>query len=824
MYSSVTRSSALLASLLLFASSSLAVGQQPSQLPSPTQAQALLQHRPDLVQKLQAKISQSGLTADQIRARLRESGYPETMLDAYLPGSRAVVDSAPPLKVYAAVSALGLADSLGLDSLRLGIPTALPNLPPVPTDTGPVLFGLDVFRHATSRFQPLLEGPVDENYRLGPGDALVLILTGDVEASYQLEVTREGFVVIPQVGQLFVSNLTLRDLDRVLSSRLRRVYSGVRADGSGTTKFHVSVSRVRTIQVFVAGDAAVPGSYAISGAATALSALYNAGGPSDNGSLRRIEIRRAAHTVDSLDVYDYLLRGDASHDVRLMNGDVVFVPVHGPRVRILGEVIRPAIYEMKVGESLADLVRAAGGFTENASRRRVQINRILPPAQRGAAGRDRVVLDVPADQFGNEDSPALPLEPGDEVHVFAVATRVRNRIAVRGNVWSPGPQGFKPGMHLSDAIRLAGGPKPDTYFGRVLITRTRPDSSVVELHAAFTDSTGSLAPDIELSEDDLIRVFSRSAFRPERYVVIGGAVNKGGRIAYREGMTLRDAVLLAGGMTESAYLKEAEIARLPENRTGGVVSTTIRVPLDSTYLFERAPDGKYLGPPGLPAPSGNAPDVPLRPYDNVLIMHQPDWELQRIVSIGGAVRFPGQYSLVSQRERLSDVLARAGGLTTEGYADGIVLYRREDRTGRIGIDLPSVLRDPGSRDNIILQDKDSIFIPEYNPIVKVEGAVNSPVAVTYSPGADVNYYIRAAGGATRTADAGRAYVRQPNGRVDAYHRRAFLPDGVPKPRAGAVVVVPERLPGDQGFDWALLAGPTAQILGSLVAIVAVLKR
>jgi protein involved in polysaccharide export with SLBB domain len=578
------------------------------------------------------------------------------------------------------------------------------------------------------------------------------------------------------------------------------------------------------VQVFVVGDAAVPGSYVVSSAGSALTALYAAGGPSLNGSMRRIEIRRGGRSVDSLDLYDYLLRGDASHDRRLETGDILFVPVHGARVRVLGEVIRPAIYELKQGETLADLIRDAGGFTAHASRRRIQVQRVLPPAQRGPSGQDRIVLDVSADQFDNENAPPLEMQPGDDVQVFPVVDRIRNRISVNGNVWSPGPQGFTPGMRLSEALRRAGGPKPDSYLGRILVTRTRPDSTLLELHAAFKDSAGEVLDDIPLAEDDEVQVFSTTAFRPNRYVVIGGAVKNGGRIPYRDGLTLRDAVLLAGGVTESAYLREAEIARLPDDRAGGVVATTMRVPLDSTYLFDRKPDGTYLGPPGISAQASNAPETQLRPYDNVLIMHQPDWELQRIVYVGGAVRFPGRYSLKTQRERLRDVLGRAGGLTAEGYADGIVLYRNADRTGRIGIDLPAVLRDSTSRDNIILQDADSIVIPEYNPVVKVTGAINSPVAVTYSPGADIDYYVRAAGGATHTADVSRAYVRQPNGRVETQHKRPFfLPGGRPHPRAGAEIVVPEHAPNDR-FDWGAVAVPLAQILGSMVAIVAVLKR
>ena len=796
--------------------------QLPAQLPTPAQAQALLKSRPDLVQKLQQKLKDSGLTPDQIRARLREAGYPETMLDQYLPNGNSDSLTVPSADVFAAVRQLGLSDSTDFPSVTPDTSKPAPNLP-VAADSGNSIFGLDVFRHATSLFQPALDGPVDDNYRLGPGDVLVLILTGDVESASTLEVTREGFIVIPDVGQVYVANLTLGELNEVLYKRLGRVYSGVRKSG-GTTQFHVSVAKLRTVQVFVVGDVAVPGSYQISSAGTALTALYAAGGPSDNGSLRHVEVRRGGRVVDSLDVYDYLLRGDASHDVRLQTGDVIFVAVHGPRVRITGEVVRPDIYEMKTGETLGDLIRASGGFTATASRRRVQIQRILPPTQRGPAGRDRVVIDVSADQFDEEAAPGLALAPGDDVQVFPVADRVGNQISVIGNVWAPGTAGFTPGMRLSEAIRLAGGPKPDSYLGRILITRLRPDSSRIQLHSAFRDSTGAVTDDIPLAEDDEIQVFSRSSFRPDRYIVIGGAVRNGGRIPYREGMTLRDAVLLAGGLQQSAYLKEAEVARLPENRDQGTLATTLRVPLDSTYLFERGPNGEYLGPPGLPAPSRNAPEVTLRPYDNVLIMHQPDWELQRIVYVGGAVRFPGNYSLTSQGERLSDVLARAGGLTREGYADGIVLYRNEDRTGRIGIDLPAVLKNPKSSDNIILQDGDSIFIPEYNPVVRVEGAVNSPVAVTYHAGANLDYYIRAAGGATRTADVGRAYVRQPNGEVETFHHRPlFIPDGVPQPRAGSVVIVPERDPSDR-IPWSSIAAPAAQILASLVAIVAVLKR
>jgi protein involved in polysaccharide export with SLBB domain len=540
--------------------------------------------------------------------------------------------------------------------------------------------------------------------------------------------------------------------------------------------------------------------------------------------LRQIEIRRGAGKVDVLDVYDYLLNGNASHDVRLENGDRVFVPVHGPRVRIVGEVARPATYEIKPGETLADALRFAGGFTATAARRRVQIERILPPAERGVAGRDRVVTDIVSDALETGTGPAVPLQPGDVIRVFPVATRVRNRITVRGDVWSPGAQGITPGMKLSDALRLAGGLKPDAYLGEVQITRLQPDSTRIQLRATLRDTTGAVINDFPIHEDDDIRVFSTTEFRPTRYVAITGAVRKSGQFPYHEGMTVRDLVLLAGGLDQSAYLNEAEVARLPTDRSNGVTATTFRVPLDSSYIFERSADGRYLGPPGLPAPSGPNPEVTVQPYDNVLILRQPNWELQRTAVIAGEVRYPGRYSLKTKNERLSDLIIRAGGLTTESYPNGVVFYRKANSVGRIGIELPQVLNDPRNRDNLALQDGDSIYIPRYNAVVNVAGAVNSPVAVSYSPGKKLDYYIRAAGGPAIRADLKRAYVTQPNGKVDTRAARFLVPDHIPEPLPGSTVFVPTRDPADKPFDFVQSAGSIAAILSTLVTVIIALRH
>ncbi len=846
----------------------------PGQLPSPQQAQDMLRNQPALVEQLRQRIRQSGLTPDQVRSRLRASGYPEGLLDDYLTGADTTKPAMFGPKTLDAVRALGVvsaeeADSLSrgdsllavsdslrqlLDSLRLVRADSIradslaDSLKAV-TRGGLKVFGLETFRRTTTRFQPAVSGPVDENYKLGPGDQLVLILTGDVEQAYSLEVTREGFVIIPQVGQVYAANLTLGQLEDQLYTRLGRVYSGVRRTPNPRTKFQISIAKLRNIQVYVAGDVVRPGAYQISAAGTALTALYAAGGPTSNGSFRQLTVRRGEKLVDSLDLYQYLIHGVNPTNIRLDNGDVVFVPVHSGMVQVAGKVLRPAIYETKPGETLRDVLGFAGGLDPAASEARVQINRILPPESRGG-GRARVVVAVGADQFAGGVAPAVPIAPADSITAFSVPTRQRGYVTVKGNVWVEGQVGFTPGMRLSDALRLAGGPRPDVYLPRVLITRVREDSSLVQLRAALADSTGRVRDDITLEDEDEIRVFSRTTFRTEPMVAIVGAVRRPGRVPYREGMTVRDAILLADGLTEDAQL-EAEVARLPAERPTGALAQTMKVSLDSSYLFARRAGDVPTGTDGANVPASGAPDTPLQPYDNVLVLRQAGWDLQRTVVIAGQVQAPGRYALRTKTERLSDLIGRAGGLTAEAYAGGIEFYRAYDgnrpagtdrlpstlaprsrrdslegrqSVERVGIDLPGVLRDPKDRDNIILASGDSVYIPEYNPVVMVQGAVNSPGAVAFSPGKNLDWYVNAAGGYTQTGDRDHPYVTQPDGQREGVKRRALFADQVPKPRAGAVVYVSTKTVAPQGSNLPTILGTAAQVLGALVTIIVVAKR
>ena len=716
-----------------------------SQVPPSQAPQALqqaVQQNPGLPDIIRQRILQSGLTAEQIRARLAAGGYPSNLLDAYLSGSVSGAQLPAGALELAAIQALGVPP---VEQSLLSVDTGLIRMRG--TNVSSRVFGVDVFRRTTTQFLPLLSGPVPPDYKLGPGDALVLILTGDVELAYTLQVTREGFILIPQVGQVFVANLALEQLRDVLYTRLGRVYSGVKRGPNASTRFDVSVANVRANQVYVVGEVSQPGAYQISSLGTVLTALYAAGGLTERANMRQVELQRLGKLVATLDLYDYLLRGDVRSDVRLQTGDVLFVPVHGTRAEVEGAVTRPAIYELKAGETVTDLVHAAGGFRPDAQLKRLAVYRLLPVANRSPGSPPRAVIDVALTPAVSKEQGAVP--PGDP-------------------------------------------PLPVTM------------------------------PSMALEDGDSVVVDAVAPLAGQYYVAITGMIRKPGIYPWRDGMTLRELVLLGRGPTVGADLREAEVARMPEDRSQGQLATTVRVPLDSSYLFERDSLGRYFGPPGIPVAARGTPEVKLEPFDNVLILKQPEFDFQRTVTILGEVKSPGTYSLRTKQDRLADLLDRAGGLTRQAYAEGVRFYRLDNGVGRIDIDVAQALRDRASRNNVILQPGDSIFIPEYEPSVRVQGAVNSPGSVLWQQGRGLDYYIGAAGGFAHTADKGKVSVRYANGQVRT-RRRTLLISSDPKPGPGSEVIVPMR-DTTQHVNYVQLVGGIAQIIASTIAIIVVARK
>lgn len=785
--------------------------------------QSAVANDPGVAARIQARLAQSGLSPDQIRSRLQAAGYSPNLLDAYMGDSSTVAGAqlTPGASELGAVQALGLPALVNTDTITTK--TGIVVQPTAPAVTGLPVFGVDVFKRSTTQFYPLLSGPVPPDYKLGPGDIVVLILTGDVEQTYSLQVTREGFVLIPQVGQLFLSNLTLDQARSVLNTRLGRAYSGI---GRGTTKFDISVANVRAVQVYVVGEVAQPGAYQISALGTVLTGLYAAGGVTGLASGRMIDVRRHGKSVATFDLYDYLLKGDTRSDLRLEDGDVIFVPVKDRRVSLTGSINRPAQYDLAPKETLADLLREGGGLTADAAAVRISITRIVPAADRESGRSQRVVIDVPLDQM-KAGIPPVSMEDGDSVAVFTVGDGLRQYVDVSGSVYLPGRLGFRPGMHLSDALHLAGGLLPATYEGRAHISRWNPADSTRYLVSTTLpkDSVSPWPGDSALQDRDVISIYGRPEMRDSITVAITGAVNQPGIFQWRPGMTLRDLVLMAHGTKIGAFLEYAEIARLPADRTTGQLATTIRVPIDSTYLFDRDSLGRYVGPPGMAFKSSGAPEVTIGPWDNVLIFRQPGFEYQRTVTVIGQVKFPGTYALQRRDETLSSLIERAGGLTEQAYPEGVRFTRTFNNVGRINLDLPNALKHLDSRDNLILYPNDTMVVPEYEAVVRVSGAVNSPTSVLYKRGASFEYYVGAAGGYSQKADEKHASVRQANGEIATRSGHfLFFGGGVADPNPGAEITVPFKDPNAPHTDVVALFGAVAQVLASTLTIIFVATK
>ncbi|MEX2551197.1 MAG: SLBB domain-containing protein, partial [Nitriliruptoraceae bacterium] len=693
---------------------------------------------PELVRQ---RLRQSGLSDSEIRAQLGAAGMPTNALDQFLGGGPVEPGAVAGADVTRAMELLGISIAPdGLTAVPLETGLQLRGAEAADTATGLPIFGVSQFRRATTQFQPLLSGPVPSNYRIGPGDRMVLVLTGDVQIAHELEVTREGFIVIPNVGQIAVSNLTMDGLRTLLRERLGRSYSGIER---GTTTFDLTVSQLRTNQIYVMGEVRQPGAYQLSSVATVLNALYAADGPTDLGSLRQIQLRRRTGETVTLDLYRYLLEGATENDEILEQGDIVFVPVRERQVSLHGSVTRPAFYEPAPDEDLYDMLRAAGGFGPDARRSRITIHRVLEPGARGPGLTDRAAIDL--------------------------------------------------------ALASSNDPSDPRYLGGVVV------------------------PPVGLQHGDSVVVDSVPALADAYYVSVRGRVQSPGRFPWQDGMTLRDLVELARGPVVGADLREGEVARLPDDRQAGELAELMRVPLDSSYLDLAGPGQLFRGPAGVPfPPAGTAPDFELEPFDQVTILLQPDFQLQRDVAITGEVSVPGSYTLLSKADRLADLVGRSGGLLPTAYAEGARLFRNGEELGRVDIELPQALADASSAHNIALAPGDSLHVPVYSPTVVVQGAVNSPSTVLYREGQGLDYYIESAGGFRRDADEGRTAVRYANGRAELRDKFLFW-SSYPAPGPGSVVTVPTEDPADR-FNWRGLITDLVAVTGSVATVIIVLTR
>jgi len=673
-------------------------------------------------------------------------------------------------------------------------------------------FGSDFFTLDAGMFQPPSFGPVSDDYRLGVGDEIIINVWGGVDLQLTRVVDRDGTVILPTVGKISCSGRTLKQVDESIRNRLATTHASIDVDGydgedEGDTFVEVTMGHLRAIRVFVVGEATRPGSYELSSVSTILTALYAAGGPAKLGSFRDIRLVRGDKTAARLDLYQYLMGGGRDQDTLLQEGDTVFIPDRGLSVEIIGDVRRPIHFEMTKDEGLADLIRYAGGFLPSAAPGIIHIKRILPVEQREPGKPDHVFVDVPFDALvmAGSDGQPVPLLDGDRVLVDGIEDRLDNWVRIAGSVKRPGPYEFKSGMTALDLIEGAGGLWPDALTERAVIDRTSPEMELSTVSFALNDMlSGSVEP-VLLEVQDVLQIFSRWDVQNRPQVHITGEVNEPVVLDYREGMTLVDLILSAGGLRQSANLLQADVSRLQldalENPDTSVrperTVESIIVPLATDFLT-------------------NDSDFLLEPYDRVAIRRLPWWEMQRTVTVRGEVFFPGVFSLERKDETLSSVVARAGGLTPDAYLVGARIVRSQDGVGNIALDLMEALSEPGSQYDIVLQEGDQIVIPDRMYTVKVLGQVGFPTSLIHEEGRDINYYVNRAGGYLNKADKKRARVVWPNG--------MSLPNkGGSQVVAGSTIIVPVKPPPEGKSTMETVRDITA-IIASLAMVYLVIDN
>ncbi len=748
---------------------------------------------------------------------------------------------------------------LNLDTALRGLVAKMTYLPLDAQGTDALKpFGYDLFRDGAGRMTPAMNVPVPAEYAVGPGDVLEVQTYGKEAGRYSLEVGRDGRIDFPELGPIAVAGQRFEAVRGLIERRVREQLIGVEVS--------VSMGELSGIQVYVLGDAERPGSYTVSSLSTITNALLESGGVKPIGSLRDIQLKRNGVTVRRLDLYDVLLNGDTSGDMRLLPGDVIFVPPVGRTVSVEGEVRRPAIYEIKGDGSAADLLYLSGGLVPEADPRLARLTRIDGTRQRTVIDLD---LTSPLDR-------ATKLETGDVMRVFPIRPTLENSVAVEGHVFRPGASQYRPGLRLSGVIGSADELRPNADLGYVLIRRETGPGRIVEvlsadlgaaLRAPGTDADPLLQP-----RDRLI-VFDREGGRervvepilldlqrqgtpdaPVQVVSVFGTVKAPGRYPLEPAMTVADLVRAGGGLGDAAYQARAELTRMRVGEGDRRATEVIQIDLAAALRGD---------------PTEN---VRLSPYDYLSIKQVPEWGEQGVVQVRGEVRFPGRYP-IKRGETLKSVIERAGGLTSLAFAEGSVFLRENLRererqqlktladrlqadlatlalqssqvggasqgsqaliigqqlmtqlqttepVGRLVIDLPRVLAaEKGAVSDVVLRGGDELMIPKQSQEVTVLGEVQNATSHFYREGIGQNEYISLSGGLTARADKGRIYVVRANGSVVANESSRWFGRGATNIQPGDTVVVP--LEADRIRPLTLWTSVTQILYNVAVAVAAV---
>lgn len=680
------------------------------------------------------------------------------------------------------------------------------------------VFGRNIFNIENLTFEPNNNVATPANYCLGPGDEVIIDIWGASQTTIREEVSPDGYVNIPNLGPVYLNNMTVDEARKVLKEQLKTIYA------DSANNIQVTLGNIRTIQVNVMGEVRAPGSYVLSSFSTVFHALYASGGVSDIGSLRNVRVSRAGKSVASLDVYDYILNGRIEDDIRLQDGDVVIVPAYDELVKITGKVKRPMFYEMKDGETMAALLDYAGGFMADAYKKSVSVQR--------KNGREYSVATVDELDFS-----AFKTMDGDVVTVDSILDRFSNRLEVRGALYHPGVYELSGSLNtVRQLVEKADGLLGDAFLSRAVLYRERENLTKEVISVDIKGILDGTSPDMPLQKNDILYVPSIHDLKDLGTVKIFGEVNQPGEYTYAENMCLEDLVITAGGLKESASIARVDVSR----RIRDPKSTEETPTVGQNFTFQLKNGFVIDGQPGFT----------LEPYDQVYVRRSPSFSEQKNVTVQGEVLFDGQYALNTKSERLSSIITRAGGVNSFAYVRGAKLIRvanseelkrmedvirmirkelgteeisaldlKVDSTFTVGIDLEKALANPGSDADIVLRAGDTIRVPEYNNTVKINGAVMLPNTVSYIKGKGVDYYLSQAGGYSNNAKKRQKFIIYMNGQV-----AKVKGGGKDQIEPGCEIVVPSK---KRNFNFATLmsgASSFASLATMITSIVALMKN
>ena len=648
------------------------------------------------------------------------------------------------------------------------------------------VFGRNIFNNKQLTFEPDINVATPQDYRLGPGDEIIIDIWGASENTIRQEITPDGCINVNGLGVISLNGMNISDAKEYLKSELSRIYA------DEANQIQVTLGKTRSIKINVVGEVMVPGTYTLSAFASVFHALYSAGGITDLGSVRNICVARNGNTVATVDVYDYILKGKTDGNINLQEGDVVIVPTYDMIVKIDGRVKRPMKYEMKDNETVSNLLKYAGSFTNNAYKNSVRVIR--------QEGRLMSVATVERENYGS-----FKVMDGDVVTADSIINRFANKLEIIGAVYRPGIYEFCDEINtVKKLLTQADGLLGDAFTNRAVLYRERENLTSEVLPVDVKGIMDGTVPDVELRKNDRLYIPSIYDIKNIGNVYISGEIVKPGTYPYADNMTLEDLVITAGGLKDAASLVRVDVSRRMKDNKGTHAIDTV----GQNFSFGLKDGFIVDGTPGFV----------LEPYDQVFVRKSPGYSVQKNVTVNGEVLYEGEYSLNFKNERLSSLIERAGGITAFGYAKGakltrvaneheikrmqnvIDMMRRElgeslanslmlelDSVFTVGINLEEAMSKPGSDADIVLREGDVISVPEMTSTVKINGAVMMPNTVTYKDGKNVRYYLNQAGGYSQNAKKTKKFIIYMNGEVEKVKSRSK------KVEPGCEIIVPNKV-------------------------------